>query len=224
MHHSSNLPSTSPHHPPYTFSHCIAFCSSASGGNEKPQIGWFWNYVEQCSQAEKAEVRAFCLQLFCFVSICFHFCQPSRPHVACARSCYRGGLACCPCPACRLALKHCISQFQHQPHRACFLPSIPSHPSVPFHPTSTPSSCIHTCLGPQAIGDVQHVQQPHDAAAVLLPRAAHSQVAHERRREDVWPGVKLPSSTINRNDMEHSGGSIQLGVSTRSQSFQSEAL
>ncbi len=43
----------------------------ASGGNEKPQIGWFWNYVEQCSQAEKAEVRAFCLQLFCFVLFCF---------------------------------------------------------------------------------------------------------------------------------------------------------
>ena len=75
MHHSSNLPGTSPHHPPHIFSHCSAICSSASGGNEKPQIGWFWNYVEQCSQAEKAEVRAFCLQLFCFVSVCFHFCD-----------------------------------------------------------------------------------------------------------------------------------------------------
>jgi len=25
-------------------------------GTEKPQVGWFWNYVEQCSQAEKAEL------------------------------------------------------------------------------------------------------------------------------------------------------------------------
>jgi hypothetical protein len=26
-----------------------------AGGAERPQIGWFWNYVEQCAQAEKAE-------------------------------------------------------------------------------------------------------------------------------------------------------------------------
>lgn len=34
--------------------HACAECSCV-GGAERPQIGWFWNYVEQCAQAEKAE-------------------------------------------------------------------------------------------------------------------------------------------------------------------------
>jgi hypothetical protein len=35
-----------------------ALTRDCTGGEDVPQVGWFWNYVEQCTQTEKAEVSA----------------------------------------------------------------------------------------------------------------------------------------------------------------------
>jgi hypothetical protein len=91
----------------------ITVChSNPAVGTEKPQVGWFWNYVEQCSQAEKAEVAT--EQFVDFVS-------PQRfashTDARCATSCCRGGPACCPCPAALRASKPCTSQYQDLTHR-----------------------------------------------------------------------------------------------------------
>ena len=36
----------------------VQHAAKGQGGGERPQFGWFWSHVEQCSQAEKAEVRS----------------------------------------------------------------------------------------------------------------------------------------------------------------------
>jgi hypothetical protein len=52
VHHSHQLSSA---YGPSALLTPTAYAISADGA-EKPQVSWFWNHVEQCSQSEKAEV------------------------------------------------------------------------------------------------------------------------------------------------------------------------
>ena len=100
----------------------VQHAANVQGGGQKPQFGWFWSYVEQCSQADRAEVSA-----------------PPRAHAPLhlcvrrisrwpARSSCRGGRACCHCRrAVCLASTTCTCRYPDLTLRA--LPPAPSFSS-----------------------------------------------------------------------------------------------